>query len=206
MSIQPLPLLLVALLAVPAVAQTRSAPKKDPTFPEAVEQAKQAVADEKYGSAVSSLQAAIRAVQKAQRAAILAGLPKPEGFEIEDEEPSDSTDAWAGVAAFGMTVQRHYRADDKSIDVEVMANTPAVQMISMMFANPAIIESDGGEVVQYGQHKAVLKKTDEASYELQILMHDKHLVKVTSHGLTDEELLKTFDQAFVDRMEKPLGK
>jgi hypothetical protein len=193
---------------VPAFAQQRSAPKKPPTFAEAVDAAKKAADGEQFGSAISSLQAAILDLQKKQRAAVLAGLPKPEGWEIQDDEVDENADQLtAATTAVGMTVHRQYRKGDaQSLNVEVTANSPMLQMLAMMFANPAVITADGGELVQYGAHKAILKKSGDAGQELQILMHDKHLIHVTAQGLSADDLLKIFDQAFVDRMEKPLGK
>lgn len=193
------------LLAIPAAAQKRAAAAKEPTFPEAVEQAKKAFDGQDYAAAVSALQAALRQVQKLQRIAILEALPKPQGFAFTDEEPQGE-EAALGVALLGLGVKRSYtKGEDKSLDVEVMANSPMVAMMSMMLANPAIVKADGGEIVEYGKHKALLKKAGDGQ-ELTILMHDKHLVKATVRGMTVDELLAVFDQAAVDRLEKPLGK
>lgn len=202
------PLALVATLwLAPAFGQQRSAPKKDPTFPEAVEQAKKAADAEQYGAAIAALHEAIAALQKKQRVAILASLPKPDGWTVKDDEPNDADNPFAaGMALVGMNLTRRYRNNDKSLTVEITANSPMMQMMSMMFNNPALLKADGGEIVQYGAHKAILKKNGDSGSELQILMHDKHLIKVTSQGISDDDLLKIFDQAFVDRMEKPLGK
>ena len=205
MRIAPFVFVLATSLAT-AVGQERTAPQKPPTFPEAVDQAKRAADGEQYGAAIAALQAAIRDLQKKQRAAVLAGMPKVAGFEVQDDQVDDNAAQFQAALIAGMTVTRHYRKDDKSIDVEVTANSPVLQMLSMLFANPAAITADGGEIVKYGAHKAILKKNGDSGQELQILMHDKHLIKVTSQGLSADELLKVFDQAFVDRMEKPLGK
>lgn len=197
----------VALLVPAVCAQERSAPKKALTFPEAVEQAKKAVDSERLGAAITALQAAIRDLQKKQRVAVLGCLPKPEGWTIEDVAADESAEAFAmGMAAMGLTMTRHYRKGDHSITVEVTANSPLMQMLSMMFANPTLVAADGGEIVTYGAHKAMLKKSGDNGQELQILMHDTHLVKVDTQGVSADDLLKIFDQAFVDRLEKPLGK
>ena len=208
MRLLPLAVLSAILLSSLAIAQTRTAPKKAPTLPEALDQATKAAESEQYGTAIAALQAAIKLLQKKQRVAILASLPKPQGWEIQDDEPNEATDALtAGLAGIGTNIQRRYhKADDKSLTVDVMANSPMLQMIAMLFNNPAMITAEGGEIVQYGPHKAILKKSGDNGSELQILMHEKHLVKVTAQGITAEELLQIFDQAFVDRMEKPLGK
>src|SRR5262245_56467298 len=186
MRIAPFVFVLAASLAT-AVAQERAAPQKPPTFPEAVDQAKRAADGEQYGAAIAALQAAIRDLQKKQRAAVLAGMPKPAGFEIQDDQPNESAEQFQAALIAGMTVTRHYRKDDKTIDVEVTANSPLLQMLAMLFANPAAITAEGGEIVKYGVHKAILKKNGDNGQELQILMHDKHLIKVTSQGLSADE-------------------
>jgi len=208
MRLLPLAVLSAVLFSAPAIAQTRTAAKKAPTFPEALEQATKAAESEQYGTAIAALQAAIKLLQKKQRAAILAGMPKPEGWEIQDDEPNEAADAFtAGFAGIGTNIQRRYhKGDDKNLTVDVTANSPMLQMIAMLFNNPALITAEGGEIVQYGAHKAILKKSGENGTELQILMYEKHLVKVTAQGIDADELLKIFDQAFVDRLEKPLGK
>jgi hypothetical protein len=193
------------LLTTPA--QERSAPKKPPAFAEAVETAKRAVEAEKLGAAIAALQAAITDLQKKQRAAIFAALPKAEGWQVEDQTVDEQTEKLTGMLGGGFAATRDYRQGEKSMHVEVTANSPVLQMgLSAMFNNPALIEADGGELVKYGQHKAILKKSGDKGQELSILMYDAHLIKVTSEGITAEELLKVFDQAFVDRLEKPLGR
>jgi hypothetical protein len=201
-------LLAATVLVLPGHAQKRAAATKEPSFPEAVETAKKAFDGKEYGAAISALQAAIRAAQKLQRVAVLAALPQPEGFQIRDEEvrDDDGQSFVASMAALGLTITRHYeQGDDKRIDVEVMANSPVVSMLAMMFANPALVKADGGEIVEYGKHKALLKKSGDNGYELTVLMFDKHVVKATCAAMTAEELLVVFDQAAIDRLEKALG-
>ncbi len=199
--------LLSAFLLVPATAQERSGPKKNPTFPEAIEIAKKNVEQEKLGAAIAVLQAAIKDLQKKQRAAVLAALPKPEGWTVRDQAPdAASEDVAAGLLGVGSTTTRRYDKGDANISVEITANSPLMQMLSMMFANPALVEADGGELVKYGQHKAILKKSGDEGCELMLLMHETHLIKVTAQGLGADGLLAIFDQACVDRLEKPLGK
>jgi len=197
----------VVMFAVAAVVgQQRTAPKKAATLPEALEQAKKAAEAEQFGSAIAALQEAIRLLQKQQRTAVLASLPKPEGYEVQDDEVDENAEALTGLAFVTAAITRHYNKDDLHITVEITANSPMLAMVAAMFANPAIIKADGGELVQYGAHKAILKEGKDRDTELQILMHDKHLIKVTAQGLAGDAVLKIFDQAFVDRMEKPLGK
>ncbi|MBL8756490.1 MAG: hypothetical protein JNK15_24565, partial [Planctomycetes bacterium] len=169
--------------------------------------AKKNVEQEKLGAAIAALQAAIKDLQKKQRAAVLAALPKPEGWTFRDQEADEQAEqVAAGLLGVGHQTTRRYSKGDASINVEITANSPLMQMMTMLFNNPALIEADGGELVKYGPHKAILKKTGDSGVELSLLMHEQHLIKITAEGLDGDGLLKIFDQAFVDRLEKPLGK
>jgi hypothetical protein len=194
------------LLCTPA--QERSGPKKPATFAEAVETAKKAVEADKLGAAIAALQAALTDLQKKQRAAILAALPKPEGWQVEDQVVDEQAENLAASMLGGAyAATRHYRQGEKSMHVDVTANSPLLHMgLSAVFNNPALITADGGELVKYGQHKAILKKACDNGQELTILMHDAHVIKINSEGITADDLLKVFDQACIDRLEKPLGK
>ena len=195
-------------LLLSTLAQERSGPKKSPTFAEAVETAKKAVEADKLGAAIAALQAALTDLQKKQRAAILAALPKPDGWQVEDEAVDEQAENLAaGMLGGAYAATRHYRQGEKSMHVEVTANSPLIHMgMAALFGNPALIEASGGELVKYGQHKAILKKAGDNGQELSILMHDAHLIKITSEGIKADDLLKVFDQACVDRLEKPLGR
>ncbi len=197
-----------AILALfPALPQERSGAKKALTFTEGIDAAKKAVEAEKYGAAIAGLQAAIKDLQKKQRVQILAALPKPDGWQVEDPAADEqANDVAAGLLGVGHSVSRRYSKGDKSMNVEVTANSPLIGMLSMVFNNPTLIQADGGELVKYGAHKAILKKSGDNGQELTILMHDTHLIKVTSDGIAADDLLKVFDQACIDRLEKPLGK
>ena len=200
-------LVLSTLLLLPAaMPQERQGAKKVLTFPEAVEAATKAVDAEKTGAAIAALQAAIKDLQKKQRAQILACMPKPDGWEIEDSPEDSGNDLTIGMLGGHATVTRTYRSGDKHVNAEVTANSPLLQAFTMMFANPALVEADGGEIVKYGPHKAILKKNGDNGQELTILMHDAHLVKASAQGVSIDDLLKMFDQEFVNRLEKPLGK
>jgi hypothetical protein len=206
MRIRPIAFAVLAALVSVAAAQERMAPKKALTFPEAIDAAKQAVATDNLGAAIAALQAAIKDLQKKQRTAILASLPRPDGWQVEDSAQDDPATELAASMGTGYTVSRRYRQGERSMQVEVTANSPLIGMMTVLFSNPALIEADGGELVKYGAHKAILKRLGEQGHELSILMHDQHLLKVTAEGIGADDLLKVFDQACVDRLEKPLGK
>ena len=199
----------LASLVLPAArAQTPAAPAREPSFTEAVEAATRAFTAGEHASAVASLQAAILVVQKLQRAAIVAALPRPAGFVCEDVQPkTDATDPFAaGIATLGFTVERRCRKGDKvRLDLEVSSNSPMVEMYASLFAAPDKVKASGGEILALGRHKAVLKEAD-GHVDLTVVVNGRHIVKVDSDGMKRDEVLALVDAAFVDRIEKPLGR
>ncbi len=192
------------LLAAPLAAQKRTA-KPEQTVPDLLKAANAAFDAKEYGTTVSALQEALRLVQQKQRAALVDALPKPAGWEIEDQKQDEMNAAFAGLAALGSAVTRKYTKGDQSINIEIFANSPTAQMVGMMFSNPVLLQAQGGEVVEYGVHKALLKKEGD-SYEMQLLMHGKHLITVRTNGVSDKDLFAIIDQKSVDALDKQLGK
>jgi hypothetical protein len=113
----------------------------------------------------------------------------------------------AMLATIGNLATHDYqRADGNgSISVTVAAHSPMAPMLAMVFASAAT--NPNIEVIAYGDHKGTLETQQKGEqYQLQILIAGKHLVTVAASGIGDEPLIKAFDQAFVDRMAKLLGK
>jgi hypothetical protein len=142
-------------------------------------------------------------------ALLIAFVAAPGQERVGQKKPptfAEALELAAGLAAIGSSVTRRYVRGEDSIQVDVTANSPMVGMMSMLFNSPALVQADGGEIVKYGAHRAILKKAGDNRHELQLLMHDAHLIKVDASGLDADALFKVFDQAFVDRLEKPLGR
>ena len=88
--------------------------------------------------------------------------------------------------------------------VTVTADSPLIAMFSMMIGNPAMIPA-GSELIKYGRHNAILEtRKNDQGFKLQIVI-DSSLIDVDARGLTDEQLLRMFDQAAVDRVAAALG-
>jgi len=200
---------LVFLLATcTAQAQTPTSTQPAPDFAEAVAQAQRAFSAEDHAATVAALESAILAVYRIQRTRILAALPVPAGFQIEDVKPKTAeTDPFAaGIAVLGLTVERRYKHENGTrFDIEVTANSPMVPMLARRLADPAQPAPDGAQIVRIGRHDALFKQTGQTRLELTIAMGERHVVKITSNGMSAEELRALVSEEFVARLEKPLG-
>jgi len=141
---------------------------------------------------------------------ISAALPAaPSGWTLEVEDVSEdarNNPLAAGLlATMGSQVTAHYRDEngEASVDVSVHADSPMVQMFSMLVSNPAMLDEDS-EMIDYEQHKAVLTTTDGSPSQLQVLLHEKHFLDVQVYGLSEERLFALLDQAAIDRLADAL--
>ena len=197
-----------ALAFLPALAQERVKPKEAASVPAILDQAKSAFSEQRFGACMNALNEAIGLVGLERAKAIRAALPPaPEGFEIVPDKNANAMQnnpfAQAMLGGVGNMVQQDYRGPSSSINVSVTADSPLVQMFSMWVTNPAMLE-EGAELIKYGKHNAVLKKGGGNRWEIQLLI-DKTMVDVKSSGISDDDLLKFFNQEAVDALEKVLG-
>jgi len=206
-------LALVPLLAAPLLAlgpQKRVQQKTAADFPTLLENANKSWQAGDYGQCTSHLRDALMLCTAKRAEAILAALPPaPEGYEVEvDRSMQDAANnpmLGAMAAAVGNVVQQDYNGPEH-IQVTVTADSPLVGMFSMWVANPAMLDQDS-ELIEYGAHKAVLKKTDDGrSRELLILINGEHTCQIDYQGSREDFLFDLFDQAVVDRLAKVLGR
>lgn len=201
--------LCVAPLLVVAAPQERQKQKTATDVPTLLQQAGKAWEAKQYGVCSKSLRSALELISRERAKAIRAALPNPpEGFE--KVAPSDADEAapnaYAAAMAIGVgsMIDQEYR-DTKggsSVNVQIAADSPLVQMMSMWIANPSILDKNS-ELVKYGAHNAVLQK-DGDRWNLMILV-GQDLITANVEGRSDEFLLKMFDQAAVDKIAAALA-
>ncbi|MGK7344934.1 MAG: hypothetical protein ACNS63_03915 [Candidatus Nitrospinota bacterium M3_3B_026] len=141
-----------------------------------VDEALKAYKKKDYSTAAAALDAAATLVRQ-KRADVIGGLlPKPlSGWEAGEAKTSQ-----AGAAMFGggISAERRYRKDGKEITVSFTTDSPMLQAMSMMFANPQFSGPDNKLVVIGGQ-KAIYNSKDN-SY--QAMVASKVLVSVEGKG------------------------
>ena len=200
---------LLAVLAVAAAPQERAAKKTPADFGKTLDSAKKAWSASDYGACMASLKEALSLVSIKRVEVILASLPAaPEGYEIAPDKSTDQMRAnqmlGAMAAAVGNIVSRDYRGPHR-LRVTVTADSPMVQMLNMWIANPALLDQNS-EMITYGSHKAVLKKTSGGKQrELMIVLYGKHVAQIDFASDDEDFLFAMWDQAAIDRLAAALG-
>jgi len=142
-----------------------------------------------FDTAIVALDSASSLIREMQAGDLSKILPEPlSGWTAEEAETST-----AGAAMFGggMQASRSYRKDDEHISISITGNSPMLQAMSMMFANPAMIGGDEKLVVIDGR-KVIQNKQD---HSLQAMVNNNFLVAVEGDDLTADESVKAYFQA-----------
>lgn len=206
---RPHALLAVSLLCLttafaPALQERTKKKEEAKTFPVHLTEAKAAWDAGRLGATTESLRAALGLVNEARHKAVLGAFPElGEGWTFEPSEYDPNAAMLMAMAGF--VVEGSYRGpDSRDLSLTATMGSPMVQMFAPMLANPSFL-GDDAELIKYGEHKALLQKNGDTSWELTIILGGD-LVQARADGMTDEQLLAVLDQEAVDALAAALTK
>ncbi|MEZ5659225.1 MAG: hypothetical protein R3E83_12045 [Burkholderiaceae bacterium] len=100
----------------------------------------------------------------------------PEALDGWELSKSKGSNNGAGMAMFGggLTANAVYRRDRERIEVQIIANSPMIASMAMIFNNPAAIGAQG-KITRIGREKVLIKNDGE----MQSLVDNRILVQVS---------------------------
>ena len=211
MSRRSLPVLavLATLVLCSAALQKRVKAASPADFPGILKEVTATWNAGQFGACLAHLKKANGLVLEKQSGAIRAALPvAPAGWKMDPAKKNSGGDAMAAAfaGAIGNVTQVNYGEEGGrgSVSVSLVSDSPMVQMFNMWAANPAML-GDGGELIEYEAHTAVLKK-ERSGFNLSILIHKKHMCTIKVRGMDEDALFAMFNQSVVDELAKVLGR
>jgi len=151
----------------------------------------------KFSQAIGEIEFALAQLRQKKAEALGNIFPEPPSGWIG--EKSKSSSAGAGVLGGGISASRQYQDSGKGrVKIEVLTDSPLIQSLAMMLSNPMFLTSSkAGRLVRLQGHKAVLKEKDQRA-ELQALIDNKVLVRITARRVKDAGQVA---QQFADKMD-----
>jgi hypothetical protein len=183
--------LLTASLAVTAVAAVRA-----DEIEEQIQRAQKAYSEQDYREAINELQFAISQIQEKLSAQYVTLLPEPlTGWEADPAETQTMPMALMGG---GTQLSRRYHKtegeEEQVVTIEILADSPMLQAVSMMLTNPTLISSEPGtRPYRHQQYRGVIKQ-DQANRttEVSLIVANRILVKVTGENLADTKPVEAY--------------
>ena len=140
-----------------------------------------------YAGAVSELDFAAAQIRQLQAGKYSDALPDPlPGWESEAAETTAVSGSMMGGA---VGANREYRKADATAEIQILAESPMLQAIAMMFNNPMMLTSSGMELIKIKGHKAALEyDSANRSGEIMLVVLNTVLVTVSGSNIDQEDL------------------
>lgn len=148
--------------------------------------------DKDYKTAVEELKFATVQLEKLKNKQNQTLLPKPlEGWTTVESNNSDNQMAMSMMGG-GTTIKGKYQREKETVEIEVLANSPLLPMMTMMLSNPAMMASDKNiKPYRYKKAKGMIKKSGKKT-EMTLLLAGQIMLKLTGYKLKDDEVLKQY--------------
>ncbi len=154
---------------------------------DSIDEALDAYKEGEYTDAVDSLNYASQLIQQKKSENLTMFLPEP--LEGWTSKKSKSSAAGASMFGGGITATRQYIKGKNNITIEIVADSPVIQSMMMMFSNPMYATSDGGKLEKIKRQKAIVKFDPDANRgDIKIVVANRFLVTVKGNRTTVEDL------------------
>ncbi|OQX57495.1 MAG: hypothetical protein B5M52_07280 [Helicobacteraceae bacterium 4484_230] len=174
--------IILVLFLLTTVSQTIYADDVTDSIDEALEAYKEG----EYSEAIESLNYATQVIQQKKAGQLSAFLPEPlEGWSVNSRKGS-------GGAIFGggSSSSRSYKKGSSSVTVAIAADSPAMQSMMMIFANPMFANSSGGEMQKIKRQKAVVTYDEGRKQgDIKIIVKKRFFVTIEGRHVSRDDLV-----------------
>jgi len=154
---------------------------------DSINEALDAYKEGEYSVAVDSLNYASQLINQKKGDSLSTLLPEP----LDGWSAKSSKSQTMGAAMFGggITAERKYVKGKNNVSIEIVADSPMMQSVMMMFSNPMYATSDGGKLEKIKRQKAIVKfNPDNNRGDIKIVVANRFLVTVKGNKTTLADL------------------
>ncbi|HPY39948.1 MAG TPA: hypothetical protein PLM98_05485 [Thiolinea sp.] len=176
---------LIAVVALSTITSFFSVQADDVT--DSIQEATDAYAKGDKAKALESLNYAVQLIQQAKAQGLEALLPQPlTGWAAEKAE---STAVGTAMFGGGITVDRRYTKGDGSVDIQIVTDSPMLQGMLTLFANPMFATASGGKLEKVAGQKVISTyDANTQSGEYQFAIANKYMVTVKGEKVSADEM------------------
>ncbi len=148
-----------------------------------------------YKGAMDELKYITAQIQKLDATENQKLLPAPlEGWSLEKSK-DDGGQAMMSMLGGGTSMQATYRKGKEKVEIEILANSPMIAMLSMAMSNPALMASDPSTTPYRYKRNKGMKKKEGTKTEISLLIAGQILLKLSGNNLKDDSILEKYLEA-----------
>ncbi|MCD6654133.1 MAG: hypothetical protein LT067_05140 [Sulfurovum sp.] len=155
---------------------------------DSIEEAVDAYKKGEYKKASEELTYALESINQKKGNSLKIYLPEPlEGWTADEATAQTANAAMLGG---GTMLSRTYHKSESLITIEMVMDSPLMQGIAMMMANPMFRSSEIGELTRINKEKAMIKYDNkEKSGDITMIVANRIMVTVKGETVSKEELI-----------------
>jgi len=152
----------------------------------------EAYKEQDYKMALEELKFVTAQIQQLNQEELQKLMPQAlEGWTEKEGNNRDNQVAMSMMGG-GTSMKKEFQRDREKVTVEVLANSPMMQMMTMMLKNPAMMAGQKNtKPYRYKRAKGMIK-TEKNKTEINLVLAGQILVKVTGRKLEDDAVLKQY--------------
>lgn len=103
---------------------------------------------------------------------------------------ADKVDSQAGAAGLfggGINASRNYHQGDQRLEISIMKDSPLLQTMGMLFANPSMATMGGYKMKRIQGHTA-MSKAEDNHQELQMMIENRILLQFNGRNISEDDL------------------
>ena len=148
--------------------------------------------EQDYKTAVEELKFVTAQLQQLHQAEMQKLMPKAlEGWR-EKESNNEENQIAMSMMGGGTSMKSEFKRNSERVIIEVMANSPMMQMMTMMLKNPTMMAGQKNtKPYRYKKAKGMIK-TQKTKTEITLILAGQILIKATGRQLKDDAVLKQY--------------
>ena len=152
----------------------------------------EAYQEQDYKTALEELKFVTAQIQQLNQEEMQKLMPKALDGWTEKESSNRDNQVAMSMMGGGTSMKTEFQRDRERVIVEVLANSPMMQMMTMMLKNPAMLASQKNtKPFRYKKAKGMIK-TEKNKSEINLVLAGQILIKVTGRKLEDDAVLKQY--------------
>ncbi len=146
-----------------------------------------AYSDGNFSEALQSLDTVGQLIRQKKSEAVMKILPTaPSGWTAGEPESEGTGGMMGGI----VSAKREYRKDNARIEVQVQSDSPLLQAMIPMFANPMLLTASGAKLeLVKGAKYAVTYNKQEKNGDAKAVIDNRYIVTINGSDVTREELV-----------------
>ena len=139
-----------------------------------------------FAEAVASIDYARQLIRQKKAEVLMTFLPEAlSGWSADEPTYSILSDMLLGG---GTSTERHYRLEQKSVIIKIVADSPMIQTVTKMFRGNSLFGDAMGKLIMIDGRRATLKY-NEGSGSLTLLGGSRFLITIDGNGVDQDDLL-----------------